>query len=295
MKPLKDDPIWFLRRRSYNVLAPGHLEVIKFHLTLHCRLLSTSRWDNRLSISNKIRMPQSSSSNSHSRLPRSPEEPRRRKRYSLRIEFLDDDEDDELDRVREMAERRGGRSVREASAVRNRDRVEPDRSRAGDRRSRRTSTSSTAAVVGSRPPPPSSPERQQEARQPDVGQLSEGVDRMSLIHHDEAALPELLEQMSIHERERNTRRERPSSNEWGQNATTQTSIRGYDPYSASTPPPPRRPSARGQRPRDRSVESAYLDGFLRGRQLVNATGRPPQQSPFIIRMLCCGGTGTTEK
>ncbi|XXG95790.1 hypothetical protein Hte_002061 [Hypoxylon texense] len=230
-------------------------------------------------------MPPSSSNNSTVRLPRPPEEHRRRKRYSLRIEFLDDDEEEELNRAREASDRRSGRpgSARETSTVRNRERAEPGPPRASDRRSRRASTSSTAAVVGRHPSPLSGPEspqgvsQRQGIRQQDIRQLSEGVNPMSLRDPEEAAaLPELLQQMSIHGRESGSRRERTDR----RNATTQTSIRGYDPRSTATPPP-YRPSARHHHSHNRSLESAYFDGFLMGQRLANAHQQAYQRPPTV--------------
>ncbi|KAI1777221.1 hypothetical protein F4818DRAFT_341189 [Hypoxylon cercidicola] len=228
-------------------------------------------------------MPPLSLTNSHSRTPRAPEGHRHRQRYSLRIEFLDDEEEEELNRVWEASGRRSRRHTREVSASRSRDQAEPDRPRGSEQRSRRASVASTAAVVGSRnrgdpTPLPSSDTHQ--ARQP-----SESASRMSVRHHDGAALPERFPRpMSVHERESNTGRPHPASRRRASDAGTQTAVRGYDPYSTSTSPPPPRPPAQGQGQtrRDRSVENAYFDGFLMGQRLANAhmlrnDSRPPRQ------------------
>ncbi|KAI1769282.1 hypothetical protein GGR53DRAFT_527554 [Hypoxylon sp. FL1150] len=227
-------------------------------------------------------MPPSSANNSHVRLPRSSDEYRRRsKRYSLRIEIMDDDELAEIDRAREAGDRRDRRRAREPSVARSRDDADPDRPRSSERRARRVSTSSTAAVVGRGNPSPSSrPESRQDAN------------RTSARSHDEGAIFP-----GISERPSSSRVPGPSSsaannnNRRTRNASTQTLYSGHNRNHNLDGPAPA--SARhlndpiswytaASRPAGRdgssSLQSAYFDGFLMGQRLAREA-QPPQWPP----------------
>ncbi|KAI1208220.1 uncharacterized protein F4807DRAFT_156132 [Annulohypoxylon truncatum] len=111
-------------------------------------------------------MQSSSPHGSGSRTSRSTgEEPKRVKRYSLRIEFLDDDDDIEFDRRREAAHRRR-RSNQGSSSSPRTSNGQSEHPQETSQRSRRTSASSTNAVVGSvnRSGPPPSAARPPSAR-----------------------------------------------------------------------------------------------------------------------------------
>ncbi|KAI6081652.1 hypothetical protein F4821DRAFT_264677 [Hypoxylon rubiginosum] len=227
-----------------------------------------------------------SSNNSHSRLPRTSEEHRRRQRYSLRIEILDDDELAEIDRAREAGERRDRRRSRETSVARSRENAEPNRPRSSERRSRRVSTSSTAAVVGTQHRGSSTP--------PGSGQ--QDASRVSARSHDEGAFPgifaQIPAQMPAHERPSSRALPRPGSssgaNRRTRNASTQTLFSRYDSNLMSAPASwedgsPRPPIPRSLGRHDRSLERAYFDGFLMGQRLGRDT--PPARPPNLYRRL----------
>ncbi|OTA61614.1 hypothetical protein K449DRAFT_382982 [Hypoxylon sp. EC38] len=254
-------------------------------------------------------MPHSPSHGSHSRSDRPVDrEPRRPKRYSLRIEFLDDDGDDvEKDRGSANHPRRSnqGTSNSRMSAG-----TRPEHPQETGRRSRQASVSSTTAVVGGRNPSstsirplPSEQERRETTTsrgtrpslQPGedyvtAAELSETFNpHISMRGRDEAGLPQQFERhMSIRDR-RDTGRH-SSSNSYRKrgnvpykHACTQTDIGGLEAhilfsplYPGSIPRPIFTRSPRSGEPLSAEI-IAYNNGILLGRQLASAHILQPQR------------------
>ncbi|KAI2464728.1 hypothetical protein F4781DRAFT_436127 [Annulohypoxylon bovei var. microspora] len=255
--------------------------------------------------------PSSHGSNSHSSRSTG-EEPKRRKRYSLRIEFLDDDEDFELDGSRDTIHRQK-RSDRGASSSRGTSNGQPEHSRETRRRPRRASVCSTAAVIGSGnrsdPPltstPPSSDRGRREGTRldashtsqrkgnnlPTIEQLSQDFSRkMSVQDRSETDLPDRFQrQMSLRDHdpiaERSTSHNRRSKKPSRKSAYTQTDIWGVGMFS--TPDPFRRPSTSstpypGPFPLNQdylNIESVYLEGFHAGKR--QAAAQHAHLSPIV--------------
>ncbi|KAI0836423.1 hypothetical protein F5Y06DRAFT_305396 [Hypoxylon sp. FL0890] len=257
-------------------------------------------------------MPSSPSHESHSRSSRSVDrELKRRKRYSLRIEVLDDDDDDEDDEVSDRR-RKGAdhpsRSTKGTPTSRSGADGRREHPQETSRKSRQASVRSITAVVGSNnpsstsvQPPPSERDRRDSSKQRGprpswqgsedyvtAAELSEAFNqRMSMRDRDEAELPRnFARQSSIRDQddtgERSSssshRRKKPSY----KHAYTQTDLKGLDAYSIYGPfyPPPALgiPFVRSPGPGEQfnAEMAAYNNGFLLGRQLASSHMPQPQ-------------------
>ncbi|KAI1101738.1 hypothetical protein F4804DRAFT_354238 [Jackrogersella minutella] len=199
-------------------------------------------------------MPSSSSRETKSHSSRhTDEEPKRRKRYSLRIEFLDD-EDDERERSRETGHRRRRPHKDAASPSPQRTATPaPSRPQPSSQRRRRASTSSTAAVLGTGSRSGLSPTRDGS----DSSAAEERLPRDSGRRESLGGAADPLERFQRQMSRKPARRD----------AAAQTAIRGLDPRAAFFGT---RPPSSG-----RDAEAAYDEGFRLGRRLAASLQRPP--------------------
>ncbi|KAI0138985.1 hypothetical protein F4776DRAFT_45449 [Hypoxylon sp. NC0597] len=236
-------------------------------------------------------------------------EHKRPKRYSLRIELLDDDDDDEVEQDRNSTGQPSRLTRGTSTPRRDIDARQKHPQRTG-RRSRRASVSSTTAVVGDRNlsstsvrPPLSEqgrregttssstrPSRQGSKDHVAAADLSEAFNQhMSMRDRDEADLPQRFErQMSIQDVGSAGRRSGPNNHRKRGNlsykhAYAQTDIRGLEAhiifaplYPAPIPNPlfTRSPASGGH---PNAEVAAYNNGFFLGRQLASAHILQPQR------------------
>ncbi|KAI1458177.1 hypothetical protein F4805DRAFT_150217 [Annulohypoxylon moriforme] len=258
-------------------------------------------------------MPSSSSQGSGSRYSRSTgEEPKRRKRYSLRIEFLDDDDDIELDRSLETAARRRRSNQRSSSSPRTSN-GPSENARDPSQRSRRTSVNSIAAVIGpgnrGGPPlttarPPSARGRHEATRThanhtnqhegnpvPTVEQLSEDFNRhMSVRDRSDPDLTERFQQqMSLNDAEPSPPHNHRSRRTSQKSAYTQTDLRGLGWSTLNLdqrPPTPipafLHPHSSNSSQDHRNIEAVYREGFEAGRRSATSQHRTNTHSSPLI-------------
>ncbi|KAI0888111.1 uncharacterized protein GGS22DRAFT_155102 [Annulohypoxylon maeteangense] len=254
-------------------------------------------------------MQSSSSHGSGSRSSRSTgEEPKRRKRYSLRIEFLDDDDDIEFERSREAA-RQQRRSEQGFASSPRASNGRPENPRETSQRSRQASVSSTAAAIGTgnrrvsapmsaRPPSArgryegtrshaSHTGQREENPTPTVEQLTQDFDRhMTVQDRSDSDLPSRFQrQMSLRHSPPppNPHRDRKPSRK---HAYTQTDLRGLGwstlnlSHRPATPIPAFLHAHSSPTTHDhRTIEAVYREGFEAGQRSA-ASPLIPARAPW---------------
>ncbi|KAI1440282.1 hypothetical protein F5Y02DRAFT_432464 [Annulohypoxylon stygium] len=265
-------------------------------------------------------MASSSSHGSGSHSSRSTvDEPKRRKRYSVRIEFLDDDDDMEIDGRREPTHRQ--RSSQGPSSSQRREATnQPERS-GTSQYSRRTSTSSTSAVVGSvdrngtsqslpaRPPSArsqherarshvSNTDQRRESHAPTVEQLSRDFNRrLSVRDRSDADLPTRFQhQMSLNDHHISTTSlpvpHRPKTQKPPpKHADTQTDLQGLG-WSSLHLPTTAIPNPGHPEQCQLNIEAAFRKGVEEGKRQASLRHRADASSSPLVSSALARSTTT---
>ncbi|KAI1086035.1 hypothetical protein F5B19DRAFT_201257 [Rostrohypoxylon terebratum] len=255
------------------------------------------------------------------------DEPKRRKRYSVRIEVLDDDDNMETDGRRESTHRQRRSSQGPPSPQRKSAANQRERSGTGHH-SRRTSMSSTSAVVGSvdrNSGPPSTPARppsareqrertgshasptnqRRESRASTVDELSKDFNRrLSVKDHSDADLPTRFQtQMSLHDHTSASASplpipQRPKPKKPARkHANTQTDLQGlgWSKLNLSTTPTAFTHTPHRGHPEQcqRNIEAAYRQGVEEGQRLVASEHRIDAGSTPLISPVRARSTTTS--